>query len=93
MANFDLEPEKYQHHLDQPERYEKTGTPESHSVFAFPQLFWLFASALLLLVCTKTGLSPDYLYDKWGIKKGLPQNTVRQILRTSDGYFKNKILL
>lgn len=44
------------------------------------------AIAVALLAPPAHGLAQDYLYDQWGVKEGLPQNTVNQILQTRDGY-------
>jgi ligand-binding sensor domain-containing protein len=53
-------------------------------IFPFsPIIFTIF---LIANLGPLQGWSQDYLYDKWGVKDGLPQNTVRQILQTRDGY-------
>lgn len=47
----------------------------------------LQAAALIAYIVIPTvSLAQDYLYDQWGVKEGLPQNTINQILQTSDGY-------
>ncbi len=59
-----------------------------YSLAAQHIISWLLRSALFLLLCIacKGSSAQAYLYDSWGIKEGLPQNSVNQILQTKDGY-------
>ncbi|MFN2428560.1 MAG: two-component regulator propeller domain-containing protein [Cryomorphaceae bacterium] len=45
-------------------------------------LLWM----VLLFFSTLNLQSQDYFFDKWEVKDGLPQNSVNQILQTSNGY-------
>lgn len=44
------------------------------------------AAVILLVISAAHSFAQDYLYDQWAVKAGLPQNTINQILQTSDGY-------
>jgi len=46
----------------------------------------LAIAAICLGILAHPLRAQSYLYDTWGIKDGLPQNTVTKILQTSDGY-------
>jgi signal transduction histidine kinase/ligand-binding sensor domain-containing protein len=48
---------------------------------------WLACVACLLtLNCTDTALAAQYRYDAWTVGNGLPQNIIRGIAQTPDGY-------
>ncbi|HYV10191.1 MAG TPA: two-component regulator propeller domain-containing protein [Pyrinomonadaceae bacterium] len=49
-------------------------------VFSRSYLGWLF------LVCTSVPTAAQYRFDHWTSDNGLPQNSVRDILKTRDGY-------
>ncbi len=40
----------------------------------------------LLFCFAPEGSAQNYFYDKWEVKDGLPQNSVNQVIQTSDGY-------
>ncbi|MCA1752231.1 MAG: hypothetical protein LC670_10660 [Flavobacteriales bacterium] len=49
--------------------------------------FLLIIAAVGFLVSPPVDLfAQEYLYDRWGVKEGLPQNTVNQVIQTRDGY-------
>jgi ligand-binding sensor domain-containing protein len=48
-------------------------------------IFRISNIAIFLLILTNFGLA-QYRIDRWTTENGLPQNTVRQMVQTSDGY-------